>query len=92
MSPWANEGRALAVSVRVLTEAEAVVAKLESEVARVVAALEDPALYTRPDGAAAAHELGAELERLKRDLEVGLERWTRATEQVERTISADLPP
>ena len=77
---------------REVEEAEAVVAKLESEVARVVAALEDPALYTRPDGAAAAHELGAELERLKRDLEVGLERWTRATEQVERTISADLPP
>ena len=64
-------------------EAEAAVAKLESEVARVVAALEDPALYTRPDGAATAHALGAELETLKRDLEAGLERWTRATEQVE---------
>ena len=64
-------------------EAEAAVAKLESEVARVVAALEDPALYTRPDGAATAHALGAELETLKRDLEAGLERWTRATEQDE---------
>jgi ATP-binding cassette subfamily F protein 3 len=64
-------------------EAEAAVAKLESVVARVVAALEDPALYTRPDGAATAHALGAELETLKRDLEAGLERWTRATEQVE---------
>ncbi|HXE82858.1 MAG TPA: ABC-F family ATP-binding cassette domain-containing protein, partial [Gemmatimonadales bacterium] len=78
---------------REVEEAEAVVAKLESEVARVVAALEDPALYTRPDGAATAHELGAELERLKRDLEAGLERWTRATEQVEtRRISADRLP
>src|SRR6266481_1483104 len=36
---------------RELDEAEAAVAALESEVARVVAALEDPALYTRPDGA-----------------------------------------
>src|SRR6185312_15997902 len=44
---------------REVEEAEALVAKLESEVARVVAALEDPALYTRPDGAATAHELGA---------------------------------
>jgi ATP-binding cassette subfamily F protein 3 len=66
-----------------LAEAEAAVAKLESDVARVVAALEDPALYTRPEGSREAHELGAQLERLKRDLEAGLERWTQATEQVE---------
>jgi pyrimidine deaminase RibD-like protein len=59
------------------------VAKLEAQVATVVAALEDPALYTRPDGAREAHELGARLETLKRELEAALERWTRATEQVE---------
>jgi ATP-binding cassette subfamily F protein 3 len=41
------------------------------------------ALYTRPDGAAKARELGAELETLKRDLDAALERWTLATEQVE---------
>ena len=58
-------------------------AELESEVALVVAALEDPALYTRPDGAAKARALGAELETLKRDLDAALERWTLATEQVE---------
>ena len=63
--------------------AEARVTELESQVARVVAALQDPALYTRPDGAAKARGLGAELETLKRDLEAALERWTRATEQVE---------
>ena len=68
---------------RELEEAEAAVATLEAEVARVVAALEDPALYTRPDGAATARKLGAQLETLKRDLEAGLERWTLATEQVE---------
>jgi ATP-binding cassette subfamily F protein 3 len=68
---------------RELEEAEAAVAKLESEVARVVAALEDPALYTRPAGAREAHDLGAQLETLKRDLETALERWTHATEQVE---------
>jgi len=49
----------------------------------VVAALEDPALYTRSDGAATANTLGAQLETLKRDLDAGLERWTQATEQVE---------
>jgi ATP-binding cassette, subfamily F, member 3 len=68
---------------RELEEAEAAVATLEAEVARVVAALEDPALYTRPDGAATARKLGTQLETLKRDLEAGLERWTLATEQVE---------
>ena len=74
---------------RELEEAEAAVAGLESEVARVVAALEDPALYTRPDGAREAHALGAKLETLKRDLEAGIERWTRATEQVERSGQSD---
>ena len=64
-------------------------AELEAEVAKVVAALEDPALYTRPDGARAAHELGEELETLKRDLEAGLERWTEATEHVERSGQGD---
>ncbi|HTE65554.1 MAG TPA: ATP-binding cassette domain-containing protein [Candidatus Binatia bacterium] len=68
---------------RELEAAEARVAELESQVAVVVAALEDPALYTRPDGARAASQLGTQLETLKRDLDSELERWTRATEQVE---------
>ena len=66
-----------------LADAETAVAGLEAEVARVVAALEDPALYTRPEGARTAHELGAQLEKLKRELEAAIERWTHATEQVE---------
>ena len=49
----------------------------------MVAALEDPALYTRPDGATTARQLGAQLETLKRSLDLALERWTQATEQVE---------
>ena len=71
---------------RELEEAEVAVGTLEAEVARVVAALEDPALYTRPDGAATARKLGVQLETLKRDLEAGLERWTLATEQVEMLL------
>jgi len=74
---------------REVEEAEAAVAALEAEVARLVAALEDPALYTRPDGARAAHELGQQLETKKRELEAGLERWTRATEQVEMQAPRD---
>ncbi len=73
----------LRLAQRELAEAETRVAELEAQVAKVVAALEDPALYTRPNGARTAHDLGAQLETLKRDLEAGLERWTQATEQVE---------
>src|SRR5436309_2632774 len=82
-SPKSDPRKDLRRAQRELEEAEAAVAALESEVARVVAALEDPALYTRPDGAATARTLGAQLEALKRDLDAGLERWTQATEQVE---------
>jgi ATP-binding cassette subfamily F protein 3 len=68
---------------RELEVAEAAVVDLETQVARVVAALEDPALYTRPDGATTARQLGAQLETLKATLDAGLERWTKATEEVE---------
>jgi len=66
-----------------LAEAEARVTELESQVARLVAALEEPALYTNADGAAKARGLGAELETLKRALDAALAQWTAATEQVE---------
>jgi len=91
-TPKSDPRRELRLAERELTETEAQVAELETQVARVVAALEDPALYTRPDGAATAHTLGAQLETLKRDLEAALERWTHATEQVEmRARSASKP-
>ena len=82
-SPKGDPRKDLRRAQRELEAAEARVSELESQVAAVVAALEDPALYTRPDGAASAHHLGKDLERLKRDLDAELERWTRATEQVE---------
>ena len=66
---------------------EAAVAELESQVALVVAALEDPALYTRPDGVDTARQLGARLEALKRSLDAALEQWTQATERVEMLTS-----
>ena len=68
---------------RALGEAEAGVADLEARIAPITAALSDPALYTRRDGAATAHQLGLELEALKRELEAALARWEQATQQVE---------
>src|SRR3989449_7207428 len=82
-SPKSDPRKELRRAQRELEEAEAAVAALESQVTRRVTALEDPALYTRPDGAAMARKLGAQLEALKRDLDAGLERWTQATEQIE---------
>ncbi len=82
-APKADPRRDLRAAQRELEAAEKAVEDLEGQVARVVAALQDPGLYTRPDGAGTARQLGADLEALKRKLEAGLERWTRATEQVE---------
>ena len=81
-APKRDPRKELRQAQREVEDAEARVADLEAQVAKVVEALEDPALYTRPDGAATAHQLGAQLEVLKRDLEAALERWTQATEQV----------
>src|SRR6185503_1411823 len=82
-APKTDARKELCRAQRELQEAEAAVAVLEAEVARLVAALDDPALYTRRDGAREAHELGAQLETLKRDLDAAIERWTQETEQVE---------
>ena len=82
--PAADPQRALRRAQRELEEAEAAVAELEARVAPIVAALEDPALYTRPDGAATAHQLGAQLETVKRSLDAALERWTQVTERVDQ--------
>ena len=87
-SPKSDPRKALRRAQRELEEAEAAVADLEAKVAAVVAALEDPALYTRPDGATAARQLGTQLDSLKRSLDAGLERWTKATEEVEALLSA----
>ena len=86
-SPKQDPRKDLRRAQRELEEAEAAVAELEAQVAQVVAALEDPALYTRPDGATTARQLGTQLETLKRSLDAGLERWTKATEQVEMLSS-----
>ena len=86
-APKSDPRKDLRRAQRELAEAEARVAELEAQVAAVVAKLEDPALYTRPDGATKARELGAQLETLKRRLDGELERWTRATEQVERSTT-----
>jgi ATP-binding cassette, subfamily F, member 3 len=78
----------------VLRSAERRVADLESEIQAlegrievVTRELEDPELYTRANGIAHATELGAELDRLKPELERALEAWGKATEALD-TLSS----
>ncbi|MDQ3097588.1 MAG: ATP-binding cassette domain-containing protein, partial [Chloroflexota bacterium] len=61
-----------------LEETEARVNDLEAQVAVVTRALENPELYTRPNGPAEAKRLGARLDELKAQLDRTLEEWTEA--------------
>jgi ATP-binding cassette subfamily F protein 3 len=67
-----------------LARLELRVAELEGKVAQISTALEDPSLYTRPDGIADAKRLGIDLEATKRELDKALEVWTRASDVLER--------
>jgi ATP-binding cassette subfamily F protein 3 len=69
---------------RAVAEAEADVTALDAQVAELTRLLEDPALYTTPDGAKRAAALGVQLEALKKQLDRAIERWTIATESAEQ--------
>jgi len=64
------------------------VATLESEVAELTRTLDDPTLYTRPDGVREAHRLGGRLDSLRMQLDKALAAWEEETatlEALERT-------
>jgi len=67
---------------RELQDQEAEIESLEARIATLTSALEDPQLYTRPEGVDEAKKLGMELERLKRQMDDALARWTAASEAV----------
>jgi ATP-binding cassette subfamily F protein 3 len=75
--------RELRRAQREVESLETAITVLEEEIARVGSALEDPELYTRPDGPEIAAALGSRLERAKVELDQTLERWGVETEQVE---------
>ena len=66
-----------------LARVELRVAELEGRVAAITGSLEDPTLYTRPDGVAEAKRLGMDLDNAKRELDAALEAWSRASELVQ---------
>ena len=59
---------------------ESSVLELEERVTELTATLEDPNLYTTPDGVGRAHEMGAELDRVRGELERALAAWNAATD------------
>ncbi|HEY2825900.1 MAG TPA: ATP-binding cassette domain-containing protein, partial [Gemmatimonadales bacterium] len=75
--------KALRQAQRALETAEVKVATMEEKVAALTAALEDPALYTKPNGVGEAKRLGTELETLKKKLDSALAEWSGASEAVE---------
>jgi ATP-binding cassette subfamily F protein 3 len=68
-------------------DAEAVVSELETKVARLTSELSEPGLYTTEQGKARAVKAGSELDRLKRQLDEAIGRWTEATEAAEEAAS-----
>ena len=67
-----------------LSRVELRVAELEGRVATITTRLEDPTLYTRPDGVSEAQRLGMDLEAAKRELDEALESWSRASDVLAR--------
>jgi ATP-binding cassette subfamily F protein 3 len=63
-------------------KAEQEVSVLESRIARISDDLSDPELYLTRDGINRSTKLGAELERLKTELDKALNEWAKATEAV----------
>ena len=81
--------RELRRAQKIVEENEKQIESLESQIAAIGAALENPELYTRPAGLNEAKTLGVQIERAKQDLDAALERWTAATEEVE-TLNREL--
>jgi ATP-binding cassette subfamily F protein 3 len=77
---------------RALEAAETVAQQAERRVGELRARLEDPALYSRPDAAAAAAELTRAVDLAVTELETALEEWARASEAVDQAERSAADP
>jgi exonuclease VII small subunit len=68
-----------------LAAAEAKVEELEKTVDQLTTTLDDPALYTTPDGTKRATALGKELETAKTRLDAAIAEWEQASAEVDQT-------
>jgi hypothetical protein len=62
------------------------VSELEKVVDRLTATLEDPSLYTRPDGTQQAATMGKELEAAKAQLDAAIAEWEQASVEVNESV------
>ena len=76
--------RAVRAARMELERTEREVAELESKVSELTSSLEDPGLYTTPDGGQRAAKIGAELERARKALETMLATWSGVAEELEQ--------
>jgi ATP-binding cassette subfamily F protein 3 len=65
---------------REVEDLERQISSTEQRIQAITAALDDPELYTTPDGIAQARKQGQELDLLKVELERSLEAWTAASD------------
>ena len=69
-----------------LAAAEVQVSALEKAVDELTTTLEDPALYTKPDGSKRAAEFGAQLEKAKAQLDAAIAEWEQASVEVDQSV------
>jgi len=79
---------ALRAAQKKVSDLEVEIQSLEERIDTLTHELEDPELYTRPDGVVRARELGLDLERLRKDLERALDQWTAASDSVDTLTTA----
>ena len=69
-----------------LAVTEGRVAELEKVVDQITTTLEDPSLYTKPDGSQRAAAMGKELEAKKAELDVAIMEWEKASAEVDESV------
>ena len=69
-----------------LAVTEGRVAELEKVVDQITTTLEDPSLYTKPDGSQRAAAMGKELEARKAELDVAIMEWEKASAEVDESV------
>jgi ATP-binding cassette subfamily F protein 3 len=77
----------LRAAERRVTDLESEIQSVETRIGALTAQLEDPELYTKPNGVPRAKELGIELEQLKAQLERTLDEWGTATELLDTLVA-----
>ncbi|MFL5606435.1 MAG: ATP-binding cassette domain-containing protein, partial [Gemmatimonadaceae bacterium] len=64
-------------------EAERKVSEIDGQITTLTTTLDDPELYTKPDGVERAHKLGAQLDTLRARLDKALAAWEQETAALE---------